>query len=312
MPMATDIATAAASLVSRFRRQRPVRGGSLLVTIFGDSIAPRGGAITLGSLIGLAAPFGLNERLVRTAMARLADDDWLENRRVGRRSEYRLSRAGRERFATATRQIYGVPDETWTGAWTVVLLPRLRPIQRQGARETLLWAGFGEASPGVFVHPGLPPSEVATLRRRSAALQDAVVLTTTPTPGNSSRSLAERGWDLAELAARYRRFVAQFTPALEALDGREAPAPLPSFLLRTLLIHEYRKIHLRDPLLPAALLPSDWVGADAYRLCRTVYERVAPVAERHLSSEGARIDGPLPVAGAEFSSRFGGLSGERR
>src|SRR2546430_16693793 len=28
-----------------------------------------------------------------------------------------------------------------------------------------------------------------------------------------------------------------------------------SFIIRTLLIHEYRKIHLRDPLLPPALLP---------------------------------------------------------
>ncbi len=310
--MGTEIAATAAALVTRFRRQRPLRGGSLLVTIFGDSIAPRGGAITLGSLIGLAAPFGLNERLVRTAMARLADDGWLANRRVGRRSEYRLSRSGRERFAAATRQIYGVPDVHWTGEWTIVLLPRLRPAQRLAARETLLWAGFGEASPGVFAHPGLPAADVAHLKRRSTALGAAIVLSTMPAPGDSSRSLAERGWDLADLAARYRRFITQFTPVAEALGGHEPAAPLPSFLVRTLLIHEYRKIHLRDPLLPAALLPSDWVGADAYRLCRTVYAGLAPVAERHLSIHGARIDGPMPAAGAEFSARFGGLGDDRR
>jgi hypothetical protein len=37
---------AAAALVARFRRQRPLRGGSLIITVFGDAIAPRGGAIT--------------------------------------------------------------------------------------------------------------------------------------------------------------------------------------------------------------------------------------------------------------------------
>ncbi|MGA2341801.1 MAG: phenylacetic acid degradation operon negative regulatory protein PaaX, partial [Steroidobacteraceae bacterium] len=87
--MAEDPSYVAAELVERFRRQRPLRAGSLIVTIFGDSIMPRGGAIALGRLIRLAAPFGLNERLVRTATARLAHEGWVEARHVGKRSEYR-------------------------------------------------------------------------------------------------------------------------------------------------------------------------------------------------------------------------------
>src|SRR6202789_2440644 len=97
--------TAGAELVARFRRQRPLRGGSLIVTLFGDSIMPRGGAVTLGSLIALAGPFGLNERLVRTATARLAKDGWLTGHRTGKLSEYHLSPDGRERFAEATKRI---------------------------------------------------------------------------------------------------------------------------------------------------------------------------------------------------------------
>src|ERR1700677_2592946 len=113
--MTDHVSTAAAELVARFRRQKPLRGGSLLVTLFGDSIMPRGGAVTLGSLIALAAPFGLNERLVRTATARLAKDGWLEGPRAGKRSEYHLSQDGRERFAEATRRIYSAPDGPWSG-----------------------------------------------------------------------------------------------------------------------------------------------------------------------------------------------------
>src|SRR5580658_10491996 len=119
--MTADVSTVAAELVKRFRRQRPLRGGSLLVTIFGDSIMPRGGAIALGSLIRVAAPFGLNERLVRTATARLAQEGWLEGRRVGNLSEYRLSAGGRERFAEATARIYGGPATQWSGRWRVVV-----------------------------------------------------------------------------------------------------------------------------------------------------------------------------------------------
>src|SRR5438874_11294617 len=95
------------AVLRNFRAQRPLRGGSLLVTLFGDSIAPRGAAVTPGSLIRLAAPFGLTERLVRTSVARLARDGWLAARRSGRRSEYRLTRGGAERFAAARRRIDG-------------------------------------------------------------------------------------------------------------------------------------------------------------------------------------------------------------
>src|SRR6202011_5604208 len=108
--MTANASTAAAELVARFRRQRPLRGGSLIVTIFGDSVMPRGGAVALASLIALAAPFGLNERLVRTATARLAKDGWLEGRRAGKLSEYRLSHDGRARFAEATKRLQTESD----------------------------------------------------------------------------------------------------------------------------------------------------------------------------------------------------------
>ncbi len=147
--MTANASSAAAELVARFRRQRPLRGGSLIVTIFGDSIMPRGGAVALGSLIALAAPFGLNERLVRTATARLAKDGWLEGHRAGKLSEYHLSRDGRGRFAEATRRIYSDPDTEWSGRWTLVVLPPMRAAERKELREELVWRGVGELSANV-------------------------------------------------------------------------------------------------------------------------------------------------------------------
>src|ERR1700756_4403417 len=123
---------AVAVLLGKFRRQRPIRGGSLLIAIFGDSIAPRGGIISLGSLIGLARPFGLTERLVRTSVARLAGDGWLVAQREGRRSDYRLTATGRDRFAEATSRIYGAIPNSWDGQWTLLVLPPANGGPRQG------------------------------------------------------------------------------------------------------------------------------------------------------------------------------------
>jgi phenylacetic acid degradation operon negative regulatory protein len=300
----------AADLVGRYRRQRPVRAGSLIVTLFGDSIMPRGGAIALGSLIPLAALFGLNERLVRTASARLAQDGWLSARRVGKRSEYRLSAGGRERFAEATERIYGDPANEGSGRWTLIVLPPAPVAQRRRLRQELGWQGFGELGNGVFAHPE-PPARALAWQIREANLPAGTLVfeadlasPATPAP------LVRLGWDLKDLAKRYQRFVKRFGDADAALDGRLEPET--GFIVRTLLIHEYRRLHLRDPLLPARLLPADWPGLEAAELCRSIYGRVFAPSEAHLSAVAARLDGALPPAEPSTLQRFGGFAGAAR
>jgi phenylacetic acid degradation operon negative regulatory protein len=305
--MTDPVCTAAAELVARFRRQRPLRGGSLIVTLFGDAILPRGGAIALGSLIALAAPFGLNERLVRTAAARLAKDGWLEGRRAGKLSEYHLSRDGRERFAEATRRIYSGPDSAWSGRWTLAVLPPMRAAERKELREELIWRGFGELSTNVFAHPELDSRSLRAPLHPRGSLSKLIVFEADLAGEDAPQRLVSLGWDLEELGARYQRFVRRFEPMLAALHGARALDPQACFIARTLLIHEYRRLHLRDPLLPPRLLRSDWPGARAAALCRDIYARVFAASEAHLSRAAAQLDGPLPPPDAAVAQRFGGI-----
>lgn len=300
---------AVSKLVGHFRAQRPLRGGSLLITIFGDSIAPRGGAVTLGSLIRLAAPFGLSERLVRTSVARLARDGWLAARRSGRRSEYRLTRGGAERFAEATRRIYGEHPRKWGGSWTLVLLPRATR-QLQELRRELLWLGFGELTPTLLAHPAASLRQASRWLRDLPGVRGALLLAGASAGAAIDRGLAARGWDLALQARHYWEFIARFAPVAKGVAARNL-APETAFVVRTLLIHEYRKIHLKDPQLPAALLPANWAGREAYRLCRALYARAFSGAERHLSGCARRLHRPLPPAGAAARARFEAI-GQRR
>src|SRR5580700_5945468 len=141
MDMTSRLDAATRALVATFRRQRPVGGGSLIITIFGDAIALRGSVVSLGSLIKLCQPFGITERLVRTSVARLAEADWLGAQRYGRRSEYHLSAGGLRRFADATRRIYSAGPDHWNGLWTLVLLPTSDTEAREALRKELAWLG---------------------------------------------------------------------------------------------------------------------------------------------------------------------------
>jgi phenylacetic acid degradation operon negative regulatory protein len=304
-PASAPLTPPVQALLRHFRAQRPLRGGSLLITIFGDSIAPRGGAVTLGSLIRLAATFGLTERLVRTAVARLAREGWLIARRAGRRSEYRLTRAGAERFAAATRRIYGENPGAWDGQWTLLLLAA--PARRAAdVRAELRWLGFGQLTPSLFTHPSCTLAEAREWLHSVPAAADALLLRGASGDLAVDRELAARGWDLGELARRYRRFVTRFS-SVEAALAAQGTSAATAFLVRTLLIHEYRKIHLQDPLLPPALLPESWVGAAAYELCRRLYARVFAGAEEHLSAAARQLQRPLPAANSAAHARFGGV-----
>ena len=299
--------TAAAEPLARFRRQRPLRGGSLIVTLFGDAIMPRGGAVTLGSLIALAQPFGLNERLVRTATARLAKDGWLEGRRAGKRSEYRLSNHGRERFAEATKRIYSEPERPWSGRWTVIVLPPMRAADKKELKEELIWRGFGELSTSVFAHPELDSQSLIMAGRSADLLSKVIVFDANLADDKAPQRLVSLGWNLQDLALRYQRFVTRFERVLAALREARGADDEAGFIVRTLLIHEYRRLHLRDPLLPARLLRDNWPGARAAALCRDIYSRVFAASELYLSRVAAQLEGPLPAPDASVMQRFGGI-----
>lgn len=293
------------------------KANSLLVTVFGDTVAPHGGRVWLGSLIRLVAPLGLNERLVRTAVTRLAGDDWLARQNRGRRAYYGLSDSGRRRFEQATRRIYAGAAPAWDGRWRIVAagaLPSDDP-RRDDLRRELGWQGFGTISPGVFAHPMAETADL-TQTLRDLGLADQVAVFETTDPGLDARPvgleplrrLVVHGWDLDRLAGAYRGFLDRFEPIWRGLRQESQITPQHGFVIRTLLIHEFRRAILRDPMLPDELLPIDWPGTAARTLCGEVYRRVWQTAETYVLSELETANGPLPEAAPSFYRRFGGLT----
>lgn len=95
---------------------------------------------------------------------------------------------------------------------------------------------------------------------------------------------------------------------MKALSGTAKISDKSAFVARTLLIQEYRKVLLRDPQLPAELLPASWHGTPAYQLCRNLYRIVHARADAYLDATLESADGPLPPPTASFMRRFGGLN----
>ena len=303
-----SVQTASQKLIDEFRARPTLRAGSLITTVFGDAIAPRGGTVWLGSLIRAMANFGISERLVRTSVFRLVKDGWLQSQQVGRRSYYSLTDEGRERFLQATHRIYGEPLEDWDGQWCLLLLSNLDTATKDRVRKESGWLGFGAMSANVLAHPLPDIADLDITMRRLGVEDTLIVLRGQTMHGDAAmRQLARNSWNLDELDARYKEFVQRFRPVYKGLSGKAQLTEKAAFVIRTLLIQEYRKVILRDPLLPVELLPADWHGAAAYQLCRNLYRAVHASADAYLNDNMETADGPLPPPSRSFLQRFGGL-----
>jgi phenylacetic acid degradation operon negative regulatory protein len=279
-------------IIDQLKRE-PSRTGSIVITVFGDAIVPRGGSVWLGTLLKFFESLDIDSSVVRTAMSRLAADGWLTRKKVGRNSFYRLAEKGRQTFELATRHIYDPPPSDWTGRFELLLIGNGE--DRDVSREALRNAGFGSPLPGVWVAPsGVPvPDEAANAIRLEVSAED-----------DSGRRLLSASWPLDRTADAYLKFMAMFEPLRAVLGPASALSDADAFTARILLIHYYRRVVLRDPLLPGDLLPADWPGRAARKLCGEIYRALLAPSEQWLDGHGTNEKGPLPPARKVLERRF--------
>ncbi len=299
--------------IQEFTQQRRLHANSLIVSVFGDMVVPRGGRIWLGSLIRLLEPLGLNERLVRTSVFRLVKDEWLRTEAFGRRSDYLPTPSGQRRFDEASRHIYASSAPLWDCRWRLILgVGQLAPKDREDLRRALFWQGFGALSTDCFVHPSADLAVafdalvVEGLEPLLGGLMSLLAEDSRLGNTASSADLVARAWNLNELAAAYQQFVTTYMPSLAALrrDENAAIDAEEAFLMRLLLIHDYRRLLLRDPELPDVLLPGGWPGQTARQLCKELYRRLLASSERHLDRCFSTADGHCPPFNSAFNERF--------
>ncbi|MCP5231856.1 MAG: phenylacetic acid degradation operon negative regulatory protein PaaX [Zoogloeaceae bacterium] len=296
-----------------FRHQKRTRAGSLIISVFGDVVVPRGSRIWLGSLISLLKPLALTERLVRTSVFRLAKEDWLRAVPSGRRSDYLLTPLGQRRAEAASRRIYASSAPPWDQRWRLIIAAGdLTAHQREDLRRLLAWQGFGTLSGGCFVHPGADLSSTFDiliaegLGDALARLKPLLAADAQLGGAASDIDLVRAAWNLEQLSALYLDFVECYQPALAQLRGGQSEIDDESaFLLRVLVIHDYRRLLLRDPDLPDVLLTPDWPGKKARLLCKELYRRLLVPSERHLDGCFQLADGDAPKASVSLlANRF--------
>jgi phenylacetic acid degradation operon negative regulatory protein len=263
-------------VLSRRREVGEASSRSLLMTLLGEFVLPRDGAVWTSALIRALAMFEVEEKSARQALARVGAEGWLTAQRQGRRVRWELTDAGRGLLTHGAERIYsfGREQPAWDHTWLVlvVTVPETKRELRHRLRTRLSWAGFGSPSPGVWITPDASrEAEARQILDELGLATGAMSFRAGYGSIGSPESVAAQAWDLAAVAARYEAFIAEFG-GLEPGPGDEA------LIAATRLVHEWRRFPFLDPQLPGELLPAHWIGSRAARLFHARHAAWAPPA----------------------------------
>jgi phenylacetic acid degradation operon negative regulatory protein len=234
-----------------------------LLILLGDYAFDQGDAAWTHTIVEALGLVGFEEKAARQALTRSASAGLLMPRRIGRRTRWHLTPAGRAALDAAKDRLFATgPERDWNGDWLILLasVPENHRNLRHRLRSSLSWAGFGSLGPGVWLSPH--PSHAAEARAVLAALGEPVQGTLLHARLDNSEErqrLVTQAWDVAELEREYRTFLDRFTPVRPDSPG-QALAELAH------LLYQWRRLLLADPGLPPSLLPPQWSGEQARQL----------------------------------------------
>ena len=262
----------------------------VVLTLYGDYILHLGGEIGIDTLIKLLANFGLSQQAVRSAISRMSHKGLIKVRRVGRRSYYSLTGAGRTLLTEGARRIFKRKTAKWDGTWNIVSysIPEQTREIRDSFRRELGWLGYGSLSEATWISPHDMTVEVKELAEK-LNIKDCVQIFNAKQVGSGNpTSIMNWCWDLRKIHEKYCDFVDKYQNKLKDHQKRlqvgDVIEPGECFVERFHLIHEYRRLPFYDPDLPIELLPKNWLRPQAAKIFSEYHDLLANKANEYFDS----------------------------
>ncbi|MEM8692005.1 MAG: hypothetical protein AAGG57_08965 [Pseudomonadota bacterium] len=235
-----NVRTASSSdRIAQLKKIGPVRVWSLLVTVFGDLTHETDASLTSAQLNRLFEAMQIRPEALRVALHRLRKDGWILSERMGRLSSYSMTANGRAETAAARDRVYQA-FSTKRRAWVLGLAPNALP-------EDALRIGPGV---GLFRPDQMSAGDdIWSFHVGEEVPPDWVLETILPA-------------EFLDLADRLASFL-EGRATFQSADG-----PDRKMAERTLILHHWRRLALRDGTWLTMELASDGRVAECARAVR--------------------------------------------
>ena len=180
--------------------------------LFGDHLRYVGdGVVPMRALTRLLEVFGVGESTSRVVLSRMRREGWFSTIRDGRQTSYALTARSLRTLDEGRARIFDRGRDNWDGVWRMVIytVPEERRAERDRARRTLAWHGFGPLAAATWIspHPRLETVRDA-LAGLSATRMD--LLESRALSRAADREMAFRCWDLDGLGRDYVELISGY------------------------------------------------------------------------------------------------------
>ncbi|QMV42541.1 PaaX family transcriptional regulator C-terminal domain-containing protein [Cohnella cholangitidis] len=234
-------------------------------------------SLSAKDLIRIYEGRGIGSQIVRNALARLKKERYAD---ATARSMYAATELGREYVAS----INGKPrqyERQWDGNWYFVMfeIPETERKKRDGFRTDLVQLGYGGVYKGVYASPWEYTEEVLRLGAVHEVLPYLSLTKGEYLHNPVTSGQAREIWGLEEVERLYEEkrdwFDNVFLPSLRGVEESEPEYDLRLFLKFLELGDVIAELGLRDPMLPAELLPDDWTNGGTIARFNETLRRIA-------------------------------------
>ena len=229
-------------IVQELTRFGNSRTWSILVTIFGELAQNQNDGISGQLLSSLTQLIGIKPQAVRVALHRLRRDGWIVTEKSGRTSKHRLSEFGLNQSMIAIPRIYAKAVEM-PEKWHVLITN----TGVQDVEKHLITQGYRSILQGVYLGKGGGPEGTTDFLILEGQLSEI--------PDWLRSAIADTA-----TVEEYGTLAHSLDLVTKALENDYTPTPMEAVMIRTLIVHSWRRIVLRQPDLSLELLPSNQTG----------------------------------------------------
>jgi phenylacetic acid degradation operon negative regulatory protein len=260
----------------------PSRGRSvgLVAFLFGMT----GRAVLSGPILRrMLEDLGVSPDATRALLSRMCRQGQLSSERQGRITRYRLAGEFARSFERVRDQSVARPPQ-WTGRFHTLLyqVPEEHRAYRDALRRTAVFAGYGLLQQGVLISPTDRGAALSGVLENPPHGTHAWLTWLSISDADAARA-ASLAWALPTLAEVYRTHIDRLSRRM-AEGGGEVLRDYVDLLLPALTDT------LREPALPAELLPARWPGTALRQAIADFSAEFRPRSERYLRSIGLSME----------------------
>lgn len=220
---------------------------SLMISLFGDLAQADGQHIEGPQLSTIMGLLQVKPEATRVALHRLRNDGWITSSKSGRISAHALTVKGRMESAAASPRIYAEPQDA-AQSWQLIILEDVLSDELEG---------FAPIGPRIYVGDAELAAPEGALTLPGTAVPDWLRLQAEP----------------EHLRQDYVALQETLAALSDALPDASEIAPIETAVLRCLIVHNWRRLVLKHPALPAPLVSDDWPGRHCHVLVANLLAR---------------------------------------